>query len=260
MDTPLVSCLMVTRNRLQLARRSLACLQAQTWPRLELVVVDNGEETCRDLLEPLRTRMEVRYLHVPPVPGRWIGNLRNIALDHANGEYCATWDDDDWFHPTRIEAQMSYLQSHSLMVVTLEQVLMHIGTGRFASHPFVSIHPDGAPHTMLHVRTSQRYQNLPRSSDVRFHDELRSQLPAGYLGREGSHLYVRCYHGDNIWDRAHFERRLRRTWRYKLEYAWARWIRGDVLYHPAFRLDAREQATAEAFFTQSRAMGLVDEM
>lgn len=259
MNVPLVSCLMITRDRLQLARRSLACLQAQTWPRLELVVVDNGEESCSDLLEPLRDRMDVRYISAQPEPGRHIGDLRNIALDHANGDYCATWDDDDWYHPRRIEAQMALMKSRSLKVVTLGQVLMHINTSQFASSPFISIHPDGAPHTMLHARTTLRYQNLPRSSDVRFHDELRRREPAGYLGREGAHLYVRCYHGGNLWSRTHFETRLQRTLSYKLYYAWARWIRGDIMQHPAFHLDAREQETVKAFFAQSRALELLGE-
>jgi glycosyltransferase involved in cell wall biosynthesis len=257
MPDALVSCLMVTRNRARLARRSLACLAAQTWPALELVVVDDGDEDYGPLLEPLQARMPVRYLRLPHEPGRRLGALRNIALEHAQGQYCAQWDDDEWYHPERIEAQMRFLHTHRLAVVTLEQYLQHVDDGVYAARPFRAISPDGMPGTIVHERTGLRYDNLALSEDLHFHDALRRRVRAGCLGREASHLVMRCYHGANSWHRGHFERRLRRTWLYTAGYAWARWVRRDVLQHPAFRLDAREQSSVDAFFAQSRALGLL---
>lgn len=247
---------MVTRNRARFARRSLRCLEAQTWPALELVVVDDGEESYETLLQPLRQRMPVHYVRLAQDPGRRLGALRNIALDHAEGAYCAQWDDDEWYHPQRIEMQMTLVRDQALQVVTLEQYLQHIDDGPYAARPFRAVSPQGMPGAIVHARTKLRYPNLALSEDLAFHELLRRRLRAGYLRREGSHLLVRCYHGANSWDRAHFERRLRRTLRYQLGYAWARWVRRDVLRHFAFSLDARERASAAAYFAESRALGL----
>ena len=43
-DPPLVSCLMVTKDRPGLARRAVRCFQAQRWPARELVIVDDGRD------------------------------------------------------------------------------------------------------------------------------------------------------------------------------------------------------------------------
>jgi hypothetical protein len=43
-DDPLVSCLMVTRDRLTLAKRAIRCLARQSYPLVELVIVTDGTE------------------------------------------------------------------------------------------------------------------------------------------------------------------------------------------------------------------------
>jgi len=43
--------------------------------------------------------------------GRALGALRNMAVDAASGDYVVQWDDDDWFHPRRIELQMAALRN-----------------------------------------------------------------------------------------------------------------------------------------------------
>jgi glycosyltransferase involved in cell wall biosynthesis len=57
---PLVSCLMVTRDRAPLAARALACLAAQTWRPLELIVVDDGAEDYGAVLAPYRDQLAIR--------------------------------------------------------------------------------------------------------------------------------------------------------------------------------------------------------
>lgn len=96
----LISCIMPTRNRRTFLPLALACFQAQTWSNKELIVVDDGEDPVRDLLEGVP---EARYIRLN-TPNS-IGAKRNLACEHARGEAIAHWDDDDWYGPDRLAQQ-----------------------------------------------------------------------------------------------------------------------------------------------------------
>jgi GT2 family glycosyltransferase len=103
---PTVSCLMVTKDRSSTARRAITCFRAQTYPNLELVVVEDGtddavERHLRELGDP-----RIRH-HRLPADGRPLGELRNEAVARATGPYVCQWDDDDLYDPERVETQMA---------------------------------------------------------------------------------------------------------------------------------------------------------
>ena len=57
-----VSCLMVTRNRVDLARRAVTCFEAQEWSDKELVIVDDGDDDYTPMLAPFIARgLTIRY-------------------------------------------------------------------------------------------------------------------------------------------------------------------------------------------------------
>jgi glycosyltransferase involved in cell wall biosynthesis len=253
----MVSALMVTRNRLALARRSLASLAAQTWPAIELVVVDDGEEDYAPALQSLPDRIRARYVRLAHDPALRLGALRNIALENARGEYCAQWDDDEWFHPQRLALQLESLLRRGLEAVELRYYLVHLDDAAYRGHPFRSDSGDGAPGSIVHRRSDLRYPNLARSEDLAYERAFRRRGGLGLLGRECSHLMVRCYHGANTWQRQHFERHLRRGLLQRIEHFWARRVRADPLRQRAFALDAAEAETAACFLRQSREAGLL---
>ncbi|MEW2258850.1 glycosyltransferase [Streptomyces sp. NPDC047869] len=103
---PTVSCLMVTKDRSSTARRAIRCFRAQTYPSLELVVVEDGTDDA--LEQHIREQGDPRIRHhrLPP-EGRPLGELRNEAVDRATGPYVCQWDDDDLYDPERVETQMA---------------------------------------------------------------------------------------------------------------------------------------------------------
>ncbi|MBL1098006.1 glycosyltransferase [Streptomyces coffeae] len=103
---PMVSCLMVTKDRPAAAARAIRCFLAQTYAPAELVVVDDSAD---DALERhIRALDEPRIrLHRLPPEGRTLGELRNVAVDVAAGPYVCQWDDDDLYDPERLEVQMA---------------------------------------------------------------------------------------------------------------------------------------------------------
>ncbi|MCX5315199.1 glycosyltransferase [Streptomyces sp. NBC_00154] len=103
---PTVSCLMVTKDRSATARRAIRCFLTQTYPNLELVVVEDATDDAlaqhiRDLSDP-----RIRHHRLPPEE-RTLGELRNEAVDRATGPYVCQWDDDDLYDPERVETQMA---------------------------------------------------------------------------------------------------------------------------------------------------------
>lgn len=99
-DPPLISCIMPTRGRTELALQAVRYFLAQDYPHRELVIVDDAGN---DLGERLPADERIRYEAV--LAGSTIGAKRNRAVEIARGQIIAHWDDDDWYAPNRLSAQ-----------------------------------------------------------------------------------------------------------------------------------------------------------
>lgn len=97
---PMVTCVMLTRwpDRRAMMRDALASFHAQTYSPRELLVVNEGE--------PLTSLVRgVRVVNTGPRSS--LGEQRDVGLREADGEYVATWDDDDASMPTRLSEQVA---------------------------------------------------------------------------------------------------------------------------------------------------------
>ncbi len=238
MTEPLVSCLMVTRDRPELARRALHCFAQQTWANKELVIVDDGATDYVSLVYDLTVQgLQVRYEQIESRPDVRLGGLRNLTLELARGAWCIQWDDDEWYHPQRIEHQMK--ASEGVAGVALRWTLMHVESARLGILDYRADTGVATPGTILHHRDAARYPNLARGEDAAFLREVRRVGGLRVLGREYSHLFVRCFHGANTWEEQHFLARLHRRPVDWWSYASAA-VRHDVRRHRAFSLAPRE--------------------
>lgn len=107
---PLVSCLMITRNRFAQALRAIDCFSRQTYEPRELVILDDddGDDLERWCAEHKDQRIRHHRLASGDTP---LGSLRNQAVALARGEYLCQWDDDDLYDPLRIEMQLSAIRA-----------------------------------------------------------------------------------------------------------------------------------------------------
>jgi glycosyltransferase involved in cell wall biosynthesis len=98
---PLVSCVMPTGNRRELALRAVEYFERQDYPNRELVVVDHGDDGLREALrgEPIA--------YVRAAAGETIGAKRNRACETARGDVLVQWDDDDWYGADRLSTQVN---------------------------------------------------------------------------------------------------------------------------------------------------------
>jgi glycosyltransferase involved in cell wall biosynthesis len=114
---PLVSVLMTTRGRPELVRESIAAVVAQSYPgNIECIVV-HDQEPPDESLRLLGTAQHcVRVAANGRTPGE--AGARNTGLGLATGDYVATCDDDDVWHPGKLQAQVKrLLDEPDLLVV-----------------------------------------------------------------------------------------------------------------------------------------------
>ena len=246
---------MVTADRPALVRRAIHCYLTQTYPEKELVVLDNGHESIEDLLKDVPAT-ECVYKKVERTPDLILGDLRNTALKMAQGEFIIPqWDDDDWYHPDRIQVQVdTLLQGYD--ACALHGTLMHVDNEPFFLSPYIGLLPNGVPPTIMHRRDdSILYPSLPRTEDTVYVNAWRNKayqlMPVSY-----SYLYIRSFHGANTWEVDHFLRRMRNTPLDTLRYFWFRFIRQDLTAHPRFRLSKEMQTAFEMYIRDSQSLGI----
>lgn len=109
-DTPLVTCLCITKDRRQWLPKAIECFQSQTYTNKELLIVADGEDV-KDLV-PADAR--IRLLQI--TSGFLIGAKRNYGVGRANGDIVAHWDDDDYSSSVRLADQVNRMQSENKAV------------------------------------------------------------------------------------------------------------------------------------------------
>jgi len=117
MTAPLVSILIPCFNGARFIGETLESALAQTWPHLELIVVDDGsEDGSVRVIERFKSR------NVELIRQRNSGQTvaLNVCLAHAKGDFIQYLDSDDLISPTKIELQVARLVQAPKAVATAE--------------------------------------------------------------------------------------------------------------------------------------------
>ena len=118
MTDPTVACIMLTRDRPQMARRAVECFRRQTYGPKVLLIYSAEDFQMKD-------NRENEWIVRQKPADRPIGNLRNEANAITGGvpDILCHWDDDDWSHPNRIAEQVALLQSSGADAVGYSDLL-----------------------------------------------------------------------------------------------------------------------------------------
>jgi glycosyltransferase involved in cell wall biosynthesis len=194
---PLVTAVMITgmhRARYSLARIAIRCFCEQTYPEKELLIINHGTVRLTN------SERHVREILVQKRGHETVGDLRNIGLAEARGDFVITWDDDDWYSACRIEAQMS-VQAGNAAVALKTQIRLNL----LNSCALYQSCDGGFSGTLLHPRDVPfRYPSQVRGSDTVFLNFFKGNLTI--LNNEPL-LYIRIFHGLNLWDGRHIMHR-----------------------------------------------------
>ncbi|WP_394700015.1 glycosyltransferase family 2 protein [uncultured Parasphingorhabdus sp.] len=108
----LVSVIIPTFNRKQLVQDALASVVAQTWPDIEIIVVDDGstDGTFERLTRWQRDNPEIAFT-VLHQDNAGVASARNNGLAHARGEFLYMLDSDDLVFPDALETLVQLLSA-----------------------------------------------------------------------------------------------------------------------------------------------------
>jgi len=107
LNAPLVSVIIPTHNYGDFVATAIESVFAQTYQRIELIVVDDGStDDTRQVVERYGTR--VTYVFQPQ---RGAAAARNTGIVRSTGSYLAFLDADDMWLPRKLERQVALLEA-----------------------------------------------------------------------------------------------------------------------------------------------------
>lgn len=118
-ESPLVSIIIPTYNRVRYFQLALESALAQTYQKIEIIVVDDSTnfETYHLIQPYLYHYPYIKYYH----NRKNIGGALNFikGYEHSTGEYINFLMDDDIFHPDKIKNMLGYFMADTNQEITL---------------------------------------------------------------------------------------------------------------------------------------------
>ncbi|HEU4888595.1 MAG TPA: glycosyltransferase [Thermoanaerobaculia bacterium] len=211
--TPKISCLMVTLDRLSLAKRAIQSYAAQSWQNRELVIVTDGAPRFRDALERYVSTEGidgVRFVYTEA--GQPLGALRNLSLTEARGDVVCQWDDDDCSHPDRLRVQCEHMLAQNARASFMTDHLHLLAEQRILCWVDWTLgNTEGTarlfPGTLMMFNDARfRYPEegpfARQGEDSVLLEKIHAAVPVAPLSGVG-HLYLYQYHGKNTFSREH---------------------------------------------------------
>jgi glycosyltransferase involved in cell wall biosynthesis len=193
---------MPTRDRADFVLHAVRLFQRQDYPSRELIIVDDGDDRLESQLPDDR---RIRYMRA--ARGESIGAKRNRACAAAQGAFVAQWDDDDWYGPSRLSAQLAPLLAGRADITGLvTPVFFDLQAWRFWGvtpqlhrRLFVADVHGGTLAFARHVwERLGRYPDASLAEDAAF--LARARARGARLERvDGAGHFVYLRHGRNAW-------------------------------------------------------------
>jgi glycosyltransferase involved in cell wall biosynthesis len=106
---PLISVVIATANRKDWVHEAIESALSQTYPNIELIVVDDGSSdgTYESISSTYGSRVKLIK-----TPGGNAPSAKNRGAKDAKGEFLAFLDDDDSWYPDKLKKQLELMQRH----------------------------------------------------------------------------------------------------------------------------------------------------
>jgi glycosyltransferase involved in cell wall biosynthesis len=125
----LVSVVTATYERARTLGRAIDSVLAQTYPHLELIVVDDGSTDATGELVARYRDPRLRYVRHPQ--NRGVTAAKNTGFDHARGEWITTLDSDDEMVPHALFTLLQALEDVDPELDAVSCNCCDARTGRF---------------------------------------------------------------------------------------------------------------------------------
>lgn len=108
----LVSIILTTLNSERFIARALENCLNQSYPNIELLIVDGGSQDRTLDIVARHDDPRIRVIHQPANSGKLPGAI-NLGMANARGDFITWGQDDSWYEPNAIEIMVDYLEKHS---------------------------------------------------------------------------------------------------------------------------------------------------
>ena len=112
-----VSVIVTAYNVERYLSKCLDSILAQTYPELEVIVIDDASTDKTKLIcdEYEKKDQRVRVIHLAKNGG--VSNARNVAIENAKGTYLTFIDGDDWVNTAYVEEYLTQAKKHNAEIV-----------------------------------------------------------------------------------------------------------------------------------------------
>ena len=200
--TPLVSVVIPTRNRKELLRRALNSVFAQTYSRLQIIIVDDASTDGTEAMVAALRDDRIHYLRHPTSRGG--AAARNTGIRAATGAVIGFLDDDDEWESEKVFEQLKVLRDYPAVICAssisgdLSRLkgkrivdLADLRAGKFTAGGtgVLMLAAEVAKHTLFD-------ESLPRYQDWDFFIRVGQKSQIAYLNKalvrynQGSHLRI----------------------------------------------------------------------
>ncbi|RQO70366.1 hypothetical protein DBR43_20315 [Pedobacter sp. KBW06] len=202
---PLISCICITNRRPVLLEKAISYFISQNYPNKEMVIsYPKGDKLSRELIKNYQNQ-EIQLISMEREEEESLGYARNQAIAKSKGDYVCTWDDDDWYHSSRLSFQFNSMQTkgsgYQASVLTRIILLDVINQQAYLSFPYTW---DGTILCKKEVLMQNQYGYTNKAEDTHVIKFLSSKKMLFHI-EDAPFLYVYIYHGKNTWDYKHFE-------------------------------------------------------
>ena len=214
----MISCITITQaGRERLVADAIADFAQQTWADRQLLIVHDGDAALHERLGALIADAGIHYEHCAPIRvhreavGQSLGALRNVATAHALGDWICQWDDDDRYHPMRLQLQwQAALDEQAECCFLVDQLHWFCDDGRLYWDDW---HGEPYPINFVQGTLLCKQSRMPRYPELRRGEDtgatwalLRASYEAPFAVarlRGAGWCYVYRYHGANAWEAEH---------------------------------------------------------
>lgn len=175
-DEVLVSVVMPVFNAERTMRRSIESVLQQTFPALELILVDDGSTDGSPAIIASYAQSDARVKAVRQPANAGVAEARNAGVRAACGSHIAFLDSDDWWDRRKLELQIAQMR----------------GSGALVSYTaYQRIAEDGRPLSRVDPPAQLSYTDMLKSNHI-------GNLTGVYDRRLGDVAFQRIGHEDYV--------------------------------------------------------------
>ena len=204
-ENPLISCLCVTHNKPHMLRRVIECFNNQSYENKQLIIVYEEVDTLtHEFIIFQKFDNNIKVIKIgSSLEKLSLGELRNISVEQADGEYVCQWDDDDWFDPDRLKIQMEFIQNSRKPACILSRWVVFNSQTKKA---YISNRRlwEGSLLCRKDLIIENPYLPLHKGEDTSVIESLFIEDNLHIIDDQPE-LYIYVSHGNNTWEQYHFD-------------------------------------------------------